>query len=743
MDNKNKFTASLNAYMAKHKLNTNATSAAMGVSVPTLRKALRGQSVSRKTAAKIESIIKSGKVPAEAHKTATKAPAKKTAPKKPAASKQVKPAATAKQPAAKAKQTKSAEQVSVSKPATTPKASRVQTKRAANQQSQATSQTPTAPQTEAAASSKPARRTAKRVTRSTVTSRQNQRPNNQQEHNNNEQAPKQTPVQKRIPTRQHRFTIRQQPDVATQEAEAEAKKRQTEANRSSVSASSSSSQQSTEQRHDNQTERHIKKRTVTAPRRNVNKTDHEPARRDNGFTRNNRNKPNGNRQPNRTRQNRFAANADPQNWQPMTQPAASSASQSMTAKASTDNRHVPAVVNHVETHTPSVIRSTSNDRNGKYNSANTASSSTSDTTSQQATTGTNMHTNYGTHDEAPLVAGKQLQLFIDESFEEHRPDPRTMHMGIAAIFPEGDDDSLIGFRNALYPYGWEPGDEVKARGKQVDALTQLIKAADHENMGMYTVFSQKTTYPDFAPSMEYLYPYIGATIHVLRDVDTTFDSIVIMIDHRNELEGNQLVMGADIVSRYLTLSLERPIKVRFEFADSREHLGLQLSDFVANAALRLSNDELSLIGITPMPELGVSQHDQLVRLTLLGLQQVVMGVRAERAATPSKHSQPDRFMQLIFDATYADSDQVRGALPVVKNAVEQLIDVLPNARVGQISGMPNQSWYDMTARMAGLLRYINKDPKPYGRVLAKIESVTKTAADELEMALDSDDKAKH
>ncbi|MFK5280804.1 hemagglutinin protein, partial [Lacticaseibacillus paracasei] len=30
MDNKNKFTASLNAYMAKHKLNTNATSAAMG-----------------------------------------------------------------------------------------------------------------------------------------------------------------------------------------------------------------------------------------------------------------------------------------------------------------------------------------------------------------------------------------------------------------------------------------------------------------------------------------------------------------------------------------------------------------------------------------------------------------------------------------------------------------------------------------------------------------------------------------
>lgn len=32
------------------------------------------------------------------------------------------------------------------------------------------------------------------------------------------------------------------------------------------------------------------------------------------------------------------------------------------------------------------------------------------------------------------------------------------------------------------------GDEVKARGKQVDALTQLV-AAKHENMGMYGLFT--------------------------------------------------------------------------------------------------------------------------------------------------------------------------------------------------------------------------------------------------------------
>ncbi len=82
MDKDNKLKTSLNAYMAKHQLNTNATSVAIGVSVPTLRKALRGEKVSRKTTAKIESIIASGKVPAGA---ATTKRTKKTVAKKPAA----------------------------------------------------------------------------------------------------------------------------------------------------------------------------------------------------------------------------------------------------------------------------------------------------------------------------------------------------------------------------------------------------------------------------------------------------------------------------------------------------------------------------------------------------------------------------------------------------------------------------------------------------------------------------------
>ena len=97
--------------MAKRGLNTNAASIAIGVSVPTLRKALRGHNVSRKTTAKIESIIASGKVP-EAAKTTVKRTPKKTAAAKPAA----------KTPAAKTRTRQTTAKAPATKPSTTKQA---------------------------------------------------------------------------------------------------------------------------------------------------------------------------------------------------------------------------------------------------------------------------------------------------------------------------------------------------------------------------------------------------------------------------------------------------------------------------------------------------------------------------------------------------------------------------------------------------------------------------------------------
>ena len=131
----------------------------------------------------------------------------------------------------------------------------------------------------------------------------------------------------------------------------------------------------------------------------------------------------------------------------MTQSASTSNSQSLSNQDASQHR-TPAVVNKVTTHTPSVIRSTSADRSSTNGSA---ANSTSNAANTQSAENRSARANYGTHDEVPLVTGKQLRLFIDESFEEHRPDPRMMHMGIAAILPEGDAESLAGFRNALYP----------------------------------------------------------------------------------------------------------------------------------------------------------------------------------------------------------------------------------------------------------------------------------------------------
>ena len=153
--------------MAKHGLNTNAASIAIGVSVPTLRKALRGHNVSRKTTAKIESIIASGKVP-EAAKTTVKRTPKKTAAAKPAA----------KTPAAKTRTRQTTAKAPATKPSTTKQAATKTPTRQAKAQTQPTSIAAT-DQNKAAvhsqensASPQSPRRTTKRVARTTTTGRQ-------------------------------------------------------------------------------------------------------------------------------------------------------------------------------------------------------------------------------------------------------------------------------------------------------------------------------------------------------------------------------------------------------------------------------------------------------------------------------------------------------------------------------------------------------------------------------------------
>ena len=228
----NKLKTSLNAYMAKHGLNTNAASIAIGVSVPTLRKALRGHNVSRKTTAKIESIIASGKVP-EAAKTTVKRTPKKTAAAKPAAKTRTRQT-TAKAPATKPSTTK---QAATKTPTRQAKAQTQPTSIAATDQNQAAVHSQ-----ENSASPQSPRRTTKRVARTTTTGRQVNRNTRQSPSTSGANtASESKPTTKRPTTRNHRFTIRQQPDVATQQAQSEANKRQAQSSLYDISKLSNTS----------------------------------------------------------------------------------------------------------------------------------------------------------------------------------------------------------------------------------------------------------------------------------------------------------------------------------------------------------------------------------------------------------------------------------------------------------------------------------------------------------------------
>lgn len=263
---------------------------------------------------------------------------------------------------------------------------------------------------ENSASPQSPRRTTKRVSRTTTTGRQANRKLRQSPSTSGVNTARVSkPTTKRPTTRNHRFTIRQQPVVATQQAQSEANKRQAQAANSQSLANSKCTSVSTV-RHENGV-RQLKQQLPTGKTdatRTNRLSEHEPVRRVRRNVRLDRNKQNGLRRPGRPRQNRFAANAVPQNVQPKSQSASLSNSQSLSNQDASQHR-TPAVFNKESTHTPSVIRSTSAVRSSTNGSA---ANRLSNAAKLQSAENRSARANTGTQVVVPLVTGKQYCLFM-------------------------------------------------------------------------------------------------------------------------------------------------------------------------------------------------------------------------------------------------------------------------------------------------------------------------------------------
>ena len=310
----------------------------------------------------------------------------------------------------------------------------------------------------------------------------------------------------------------------------------------------------------------------------------------------------------------------------------------------------------------------------------------------------------------PKAVETTLQLFIDESFVHGNSYNRNMYIGLTALDPD-DGHALDQFSHTLYPFGWQPGDEVKARGKDQQQVATLLHDAASDTTHNFVVYSPVSDAGNFSMGFGVLYPYLAAVLRVLDALDTVPDKVRIAIDKRNEIEGEQLGIAARILNSYLKSATGKSVIFMLRTADSKEELGLQFSDFVAHSALAFDQPALAGFGIQRLADIGSALGDELMMYSMIGLQKYLLD---DHAAVTDSHQYrspllvaADRLFRLTSKAVSLREIPAE-ALAQAKLVLNQLLQVAPSSVSGGINNMPFQNWYDMVARSAAFLHYTDE-----------------------------------
>lgn len=303
-----------------------------------------------------------------------------------------------------------------------------------------------------------------------------------------------------------------------------------------------------------------------------------------------------------------------------------------------------------------------------------------------------------------------LQLFIDESFVHGNDYQRNMYIGVTVADPD-DEHALDQFSKTLYPFGWQPGDEVKARGKDHDAVTTMLKQASATAVQNFVVYSPLSDAGNFAMGFGVLYPYLATILRVLETYPNVPDKVRIALDKRNEIESEQLGIAARILNSYIKSATGKNVIFLLRTVDSKDTLGVQYSDFIAHSALTFTADELAQCGITRLADVGSQLGDELTMYSMIGLQKYLLDDHTVTTATHEYQSPilvaGDRLFRQASKAV--DYNSVPGeALTQAKLVMNQLLQVAPSSVSGAINNMPFQTWYDIVARAAALLHYTDQ-----------------------------------
>ncbi|MFD1483773.1 DUF3800 domain-containing protein [Lacticaseibacillus baoqingensis] len=310
--------------------------------------------------------------------------------------------------------------------------------------------------------------------------------------------------------------------------------------------------------------------------------------------------------------------------------------------------------------------------------------------------------------QAPVATtAKALQLFVDESFVHGNDYQRNMYIGVTVV-DEDDDDALKQFADTLYPFGWQPGDEVKARGKNHDQIAAMLTKAHGDHADNFVAFSPQSDTGNFAMGFGVLYPYLATILRILSLRKTLPAKIRIVLDRRNEIQDEQLGVAARMLNSYVKAQTGQDVMFMLRTSDSKSTIGIQYSDFSAHAALTFTTEQLAACGITRLPDLGSQVGDQITLFSMIGLQKYLLDDHTA-VAKPSQFENPvliaaERLFNLANKATTL-TQVPDETLTQAKLVINQLLQITPASVNGAINKMPFQNWYDMCARASALLHY--------------------------------------
>lgn len=314
-------------------------------------------------------------------------------------------------------------------------------------------------------------------------------------------------------------------------------------------------------------------------------------------------------------------------------------------------------------------------------------------------------------DEAKAAEPKKnpqtLQLFIDESFVHGNDYQRNMFIG-ATLVDQDNEHALDQFSNTLYPFGWQPGDEVKARGKSHDQIAAMLTQAHGDQAQNFVTYSPQSDMGNFALGFGIWYPYLATILRVLNTLDYLPNKVRIALDRRNEFEDEQLAVAARMLNAYVKAQSGKDVMFMLRTSDSKSTIGIQYSDFSAHAALTFTKEQLAECGITRLEDLGSQIGDQITLFSMIGLQKYMLDdrsvVKQQAGFKNPVLVAAERLFRLANKATSL-SQVPDETLTQAKLVVNQLLQVCPSAISGAINKMPFQTWYDMVARAAALLHY--------------------------------------